>query len=110
MDLLLLLLAAYAVTFGLMQEKLPRFNAFLFWLPVGRVEGENLFKRMFECAYCTGFHSGWLVWLASGVSPSGLQGVTLAEIPSKLAGVLLFALASAAFCYALDAVIKRLES
>lgn len=111
MNLLLLLLASYGVTFGLMQEKLPRFNALLFRIPVGRKEEENLFKRMFGCAFCTGFHSGWIVWLLAGVWTSELSiEVALTGIPSKLAGTLVFAFASAAFCYALDSALQRLES
>lgn len=73
------LLVSYGLCFGLM-NKLP------ITLPV------------LTCAYCTGFHTGWMTWfLARGV-PGTL---------SESVHVLAWSLASAATCYVLDQIAQR---
>ena len=73
------LLVSYGLCFGLM-NKLP-------WtLPV------------LKCAYCTGFHTGWMTWLwALGLPGSLRESVALAA----------WALASAATCYVLDQITQK---
>lgn len=95
----LLLLASYGLCFGLMNEKVPLLNRMLYRIPAMRddAHGTNLFSRMFDCAYCTGFHTGWVVWVvASWGSPVPVD-------------ILLFALASSAFCYMLDTLLRWFE-
>jgi len=91
----LMLLAAYGITFALMQGKLPALNGFLFGLRVRVQEGKNLFERMFECAFCTGFHAGWVVCWTAGGCP--------------LSGAVVFAFGAAAFCYICDLLTLALE-
>jgi len=100
MEYLLPLLAAYGICFGLMNEKLEYVNRMLYKIPLRRdpYQETNLFSRMTECAYCTGFHSGWIVWLVWRVG----SDMSLTE-------GLLFPFASSAFCYALDIFLRRLE-
>jgi hypothetical protein len=111
MDLLLLqLLASYGVCFGLMNEKVPALNRALCSLPLLRrsVDGEEpttFFERMFSCAYCTGFHTGWMVWGTFVISGVGSPTQALIGLP---AGVL-FSFASGAFCYSLDTWLQWLE-
>jgi len=103
MDLYLLLFASYGLCFGLMNEKLPPLNRLLYAPPLFRnEEGQNFFERMFECAYCTGFHSGWLVWGAFWITGVESAGSSLGEM-------VLFALASSSFCYVLDTLLRWLE-
>lgn len=98
MEYLVPFLAAYGICFGLMNEKFWSLNDWLYEIPFREREGKNLFERMFECSYCTGFHSGWMVGLVWGV----VGGASLAE-------VVLFPFASSAFCYMLDTFLSRLE-
>jgi hypothetical protein len=101
MSLLLLLLASYGVCFGLMAEKIPALNRALYAIPVARdEEGNNLFRRMFLCAYCTGFHSGWIVWLISRGLRVGWADLTELAV---------FTFAASAFCYSLDITLQWLE-
>jgi hypothetical protein len=52
-----------------------------------------VFADMFECAYCTGFHTGWMTWVLLGTSWSGL---------------LVYPLVSAIGCYLVDTIFERL--
>jgi len=92
------LLAAYAIVFGLQNDKAKPLTDLL-----RRV---GFFERMLACSYCTGFHCGWMVWLltwgATGVPPAS----GWAAIPS----LVLWAFASAAWCYIVDAGVQFLES
>lgn len=96
LNLWILLLAAYTITFGLQNDKLPAVSLRLRKIP--------FFEKMFECPYCTGFHAGWVVWVLS----VGAQGLP-AEGWHNGASVILTALASATFCYALDVALQFLE-
>lgn len=104
MDNLLILLASYGVCFGLMNEKVPWLNSLLYWAPLVRDEahGTNLFSRMFGCAYCTGFHTSWGVFLAHSAVEGSVGFLTCIE-------ALLFGFAGSAFCYALDTALRWLE-
>ena len=107
MTTLILLLAAYGVTFGLMNDKIQGATDLLKRIPLLRGEDDQtLFARMFACAYCTGFHAGWMVWCMA-VLPEHLIAGTVA--PSLLGSVLPFAFASRAFCYGADTVIQWFE-
>jgi hypothetical protein len=107
MTMLTLLLAAYGVAFGLMNDKAKALTSLAKRLPLFRDEdGDNLFARMFGCAYCTGFHTGWLVWCVA-VLPEHVAAGTLE--PSLVGGVVSFAFASSAFCYGMDTALQWLE-
>ena len=82
-----LLLASYGLVFGLMNDKFP---------VVPGIRRVAFFDRLFSCAYCAGFHAGWVMWLVSGAGISR-------EMP-------VFAFASSAFCYGLDAALRWVES
>lgn len=96
-----LLIASYGVCFGLMNEKLAALNKALYRLPLLRKDGKNIFERLFQCAYCTGFHTGWLVW--------GFAWVVCGRDSSHWEG-LVFAFASGASCYFLDTALRWLET
>lgn len=84
------LLAAYGLCFGLMNDKAVFFTNRL-------RELSPAFQRMLDCAYCTGFHCGWLICLVSGRA-------------HHLTDLILWAFASSAFCYGADAWVRWLES
>ena len=85
------LLLAYGLCFGLMNKvEALRKVAFL--------------DKMLSCSYCTGFHAGWLTWLATR-TVHGLPATVVEAAPA-----LLWAFASAATCYLLDAASQALES
>ena len=106
MSTALILLAAYGVCFGLMNEKLAVLNRVLYALPLSRREAGNFFQRMFRCSYCTGFHAGWMVWVV-GVLPSFIMsGIS---VPEAAGDAVMVAFASSAFCYAADTVIQWFE-
>lgn len=92
----LLLLASYAMCFGLMNEKAPLLTDLLTRI--------GFFKRMFECAFCTGFHTGWVTWGLWRVGGGGgfETGLGLLE------GIL-FAFVSSTFCYSYDVLLRWLE-
>jgi hypothetical protein len=107
MSMLTLLLASYGVTFGLMNDKAKFLTDIAKKIPLFRdSEGQTLFTRMFACAYCTGFHAGWMVWCIA-VLPDHLIAGTVE--PSLLGGAVSFAFASSAFCYGTDTAIQWLE-
>jgi len=83
--MLLILLAAAGITFGLQHKA-----TFLH----GRL---NLLDRMLKCTYCTGFHAGWVAYLIGAAPQVNPQDA------------LLYAFSSAIFSYALDEVVKFFE-
>lgn len=106
---IVLLLASYGVCFGLMNDKAKMLTDLLKRLPLFRdANGQTFFARMLVCPYCTGFHTGWMVWLAVMLPmvAADFDWWDLAEIIPDLA---LFAFASSAFCYAIDSVIQWFE-
>lgn len=58
-ELSIILLGGAGITFGLLNK-----------LPSKAYEGGGFFARMLACAYCTGFHAGWALWLAATPLPS----------------------------------------
>ena len=101
MEILFGAFVAYGLCFGLV-NKLP----FLYsseYMETG--EKKTFLDKLLSCSYCTGFHCGWLTWLglwaASGAPSLSWQ---------HLVHALLAAFASAAWCYAADTAIARLES
>lgn len=98
---LIYLMAAYGLCFGIQNKA-----TFLRQVP--------FFKAMVACTYCLGTHCGWMVWmLAWGIegripsaTPNGTEPIGLA-IASSL---VVWTMASAAFCYALDAGIRWAET
>ena len=87
-EIILILIASYGICFAL-QHKLKFLHGKIGWI-----------DKMFECTFCTGFHAGWIAYLLYYTNtPQQIE-------PKKL---LLFALASSAFCYALDELIKSIE-
>jgi hypothetical protein len=106
MSLALFFLASYGLCFGVMNDKVP-FVGLLRLVPVSvDDEGKNFFVRMFECPYCTGFHTGWILWVASRL-PQLLEGKSSwAEV---LLGVVSWGFASSAACYVLDTLLLLVE-
>ena len=92
------MLAAYAIAFGLQNDKVKPLSDGLRVIP--------FFARMLSCSYCTGFHCGWMVWVLSWA----ITGVIPASGWHAAPSILLWALASAAFSYVLDAVVQRIET
>lgn len=101
--MLMYLLLAYGLCFGL-QNKLP-----FLYSDEYRASGEpkNITDRLLHCTYCTGFHTGWMAWLVAwwveGKPP-------VSETTSIPGSVLLWAFASAGFCYVVDAGVRWLEA
>ena len=93
MDMVLLLLASYALTFWIQSK--------LLFLRIG-----NFLPKLLDCTFCIGFHTGWIIFLISQFS-------ILFEKQEYFFGmivVILFGLASASFCYFLDTFIRLMES
>ncbi len=89
----MLLLFAYGLTFGL-QHKAP-----YLW-------GKSTFTdALLKCSYCTGFHAGWIVWLAHLASQPDLQWSFFPVVISTV----LFAFGSAGFAYFGDVLTQWLE-
>lgn len=88
------LLLAYGVCFGLMNK--VEFLRSDKW-PLGAV-----FNAMLSCSYCTGFHAGWLAW---GLTRTMYGVPALNEVPTAF----LWAFASSAFCYLVDASSQMVE-
>ena len=107
MELIILLLAAYALCFAL-QHKLSWFH--------GKTEWTD---KMLECTFCTAFHTGWILYILHSVSTihtiidvnGTIQAITLM---SKLfllpVNAVIFGLASSAFAYGIDTAIRLMES
>lgn len=108
MHYILMLGAAYGICFGLMNDKAKISTDLLKSIPVFKdKEGKTFFERMFVCPYCTGFHSGWAVWLA--VKWEDLIEATNAEMVEFAVSTLVFAFASSVFCYLVDTFAQWLE-
>lgn len=84
------LLLAYGIAFGLMNK-------------VEALRKVAFFDRMLSCSYCTGFHAGWLAWVLTravhGLPPTAQDALTL----------ILWAFASSAFCFLVDAASQAVE-
>ena len=85
------LLLAYGLCFGLMNK-------------VDLLRKVAFFDRMLSCSYCTGFHAGWLTWVLT----RAVHG--LPTTPQEALTPILWAFASSAVCYLLDAASQAVES
>lgn len=84
------LLLAYGLCFGLMNK-------------VDLLRKAAFFDRMLSCSYCTGFHAGWLAWVLTR---------TVHGLPHTAQDALtpiLWAFASSAFCFLVDAASQAVE-
>jgi hypothetical protein len=101
---LILIMASYGFCFGAMNDKIP-FLKHLRKLPLFKdEEGHTFFARMFVCPYCTGFHTGWMVFLSWALANG--EAKMLAPL---LVGMVTFSFASSASCYLLDTLIQWFE-
>lgn len=95
------LLVAYGLCFGI-QNKLTFLRRIAF------------FKALVSCTYCLGTHCGWMVWILAwaveGRMPAVVPGNPEPVGLAILASLAVWAMAGAAFCYALDAVVRWLET
>jgi hypothetical protein len=94
-------LLAYGFAFGAMNK-------------VDFIRKAPFFDKMLNCSYCTGFHAGWLTFLAKGFTSSSLAltpqfFVSIALTPQFFVSALLWGLASAAFCYLADTLSQTAE-
>ena len=96
------LLVAYGLCFGF-QNKLP-----FLYSEAYRESGEpqRFVDKLLHCTYCTGFHTGWMAWLLAWA----VEGKPPDADWQAPASVLIWALASAAFCYVMDAFVRWLEA
>lgn len=88
----LYLLAAYGLAFGL-QNKATFLRGKLKFL-----------DAMLKCTYCTGFHAGWVTYLATIPLENAHPAPKLIPLIA-----LIWAFASSAFSYSLDTAVRRLE-
>lgn len=101
---LFLLVASYGVCFGLMNDKAKFLTDKLKALPVFKTEKGTFFERMFICAYCTGFHTGWIIYCLGLLHP----GVSL-NIQANIVEGIILSFASAIFCYSVDVIVQWFE-
>lgn len=100
------LLTAYGLCFTLMN--IPIVSEWLVRLPLApQQDGSTFFGRMFNCAFCTGFHCGWISW-ALWFAPKLYTDGDLSWL--QLLEAVGFAFASSAVCYLLDLIAVRLDS
>jgi hypothetical protein len=85
------LLACYGLTFGLMNKTL--------WLQ----NRSQLASSLLSCSYCTGFHSGWIIYLISHLDSLGVKET------NNLTDLVIYSFASASFCYILDIFAQKIE-
>lgn len=107
MTFVIMLIASYGVCFGLMNDKAEFLTDALRKLPLFKNEsGDTFFQRLLRCPYCTGFHTGWMIWLiANAKTLSACNG----DWVPLLSEVVIFSFASSAFCYVLDTAAQKLE-
>jgi hypothetical protein len=74
---------------------------------VQRLHGLSTFTdRLLGCAYCVGFHCGWVTWLGWALVEPPLRAVE----GRTLISLVFWCFACAWFCYAQDTLLKRLEN
>lgn len=114
MDFVLLFLMAFGITFGLQNNKVRFLTDRLKTLRF-RVKPEEdgtettFFQRMLVCPYCTGFHAGWLAWLAIRLPVYAVHTATVERWIIAAAELVGSALAAAAVCYLLDTAAQLAE-
>lgn len=87
------LVVAYGITFGAMNK-------------VDFLHGKTKFTdALLACAYCTGFHAGWITWLLT--RPFYGWPNPLWALPFE---ALLWAFAASVFSYGCDSVLQLAES
>lgn len=101
MDFLVLLLAAYGITFGLMNAKVAVLTDLL--------KRWEFFRNMLVCPYCTGFHAGWLSWLLVRLPTHTEWPLTTEHAVYAITEAIASALAASAVCYLLDTAAQYLE-
>lgn len=118
------LLASYGLCFGLMNDKARWLTDRLRALRIrvrnegdeGQPDETTFFGRMLHCPYCTGFHTGWMVWLVAVAVAGWPVPVEWATeevafgVAANVGALVLFAFASSAFCYLADTGAQWLES
>lgn len=113
MDFLLLLLAAYGITFACMNQKAPwltdRLKALAFRVEEKDGEKTTFFQRMLVCPFCTGFHAGWLAWLLIRLPEHAAHSFSAERLVYAVAECLGSAFASSAACYLLDTAAQYFE-
>jgi len=107
MTTVLMLLAAYGICFGLMNDKVEFLTNALRRLPLFKnEEGHTFFQRLLRCPYCTGFHTGWIVWL---IANAKILAACNGDWHALLSEAVIFSFASSAFCYFIDTAAQKLE-
>lgn len=96
MDILFILMVAFGITFGLQHK-------------VSFLWGKSDFlDRMLGCAYCTGFHAGWMAWLLFIGTEAYLDADVLLDLSPF--DPIMVAFASSGFSYLADTASRWLES
>jgi len=90
----LMLLTAYGLCFFLMNKATFLYNRVAF------------FDKMFQCAFCTGFHTGWISFVLHTLV---IKGSVLSNWQDFLSAIL-FGFASACTSYLLDNLGQVLEA
>lgn len=91
----LYILAAYGICFGVMNDRAPL---------IPKLRKIDFFNQMFSCAYCTGFHCGWFVWLLHGL----IEGFPV-EYVGVGAQAIAWAFACGISCYLIDVTSRWVE-
>lgn len=95
MDRIFLLVVSYGLCFGFQNK-----------FPFGLIYGKTAFTdKLLSCTYCTGFHTGWMTFLAWQWAQGRLEAT-----PQVAAMAVMFSFASSAFCYTADALTQYLEA
>jgi len=92
MDILVLIIASYGLCFAL-QHKITFLH-----------QKSEFLDAMFKCTFCTGFHTGWILWVLYHLA----EGPLVLSI-ANLIHLLIFALVSSASCYLIDCLATFLE-
>lgn len=103
-NMLYLLVASYGLCFGLMNDKANFLTDKLKALPLFKTEKGTFFERMLICAYCTGFHTGWIIYCIALLHPR----VSM-DWQSNVVEGLIISFASAIFCYSTDVIVQWFE-
>ena len=95
MSILLTFVVMYGITFGIKDAKL--FSTPRNWI----VAHSKFFATLLGCAYCVGFHSGWMTYF--------LMVPLLPDLTSVIRGLIIYSFAGVTVSGALDAALIRLE-
>lgn len=95
MDVFLTAAAMYGITFGLKDAKL--FSAPRDWI----TSRSTFIHSLLSCAYCVGFHSGWMTYLLMTSFPT--------DLTQAIRGLLTYAFAGVTVSGSLDAILLRIE-